>query len=273
MARKVLSVILFLIPLLLNSQVVASFETDNPEGEYCTGDTVFFTNTSSNYSSSHWFFGDNTDTWIENPYHIYTDTGAFTVKLVVYDDNGNKDSTTKQIFVNPSPGLHLINDSGNQALIARTEIPSAFEWFYNGEASGQTDSIVYYYESGVYKVIATTDAGCKDSASLTVSLDNGTSTSGDSLTITVANNILTPDIQDGKNDVLYINGLSTFSHPCTVLIYNKAGRLVYKNEDYSNFDGFNGTDMSGKRLPAGTYYYIIRSQGRKTATGYIDIIR
>jgi PKD repeat protein len=56
----------------------------------CLGGPVKFSDLSSNYPNAwYWDFGDgNTDT-IQNPIHVYTDTGTYTVMMVVFNNNGS----------------------------------------------------------------------------------------------------------------------------------------------------------------------------------------
>ncbi len=49
-------------------------------------DTVIFTNLSSNATSYVWDFGDNTTSTEENPIHLYTSSGTFTVVLTATND-------------------------------------------------------------------------------------------------------------------------------------------------------------------------------------------
>ncbi len=258
------------------TQLTAQIGIDRTDATYCLGDTVFFTNNSTGtYVTSYWDFGDGTDTWTENPIHVYQSTGTFTVQLIITDTAANKDTATITITVNPAPNLQLINDPVRQTLTARVDDPAntTFRWFFNGDSTNATDSIIYYFESGNYAVVATNQYGCSDSAAIDINLNTGTyTTTEDSLAIIVANNILTPN-NDGINDVLFIKNLSTFPAPCQVLIYNQWGVLVYRNDNYTNLGGFDGRDNKGRWLPSGTYYYVIKSQGKKTATGFIDLIR
>ncbi len=268
---------IFILSILLSiagfagAQPSASFSV---EGNLCTGDTLTFTNNSTAFSIAHWNFGDNTDTWIDSPKHIYDSAGNYTVVLTVFDSNGDSSRTSQSITINLTPTVTLSQNNAEQSLTAHSDISGVtFQWLFNADTTNEIDSLIYYYEDGTYTVIATTSDGCSASAFKTISLQSGSSASEDTLQISVANNILTPDVQDGANDVLFIKGLSNFQNPCSVAIYNSWGQLVYYNQDYTNLGGFDGTASDGKKLAAGTYYYIIKSEGRKTATGYIDLIR
>jgi len=67
---------------------------------------------------------------------------------------------------------------------------------------------------------------------------------------------------DGKNDGFRIEGIENYRKN-TLKIFNRWGVLVYQKEGYTNADPFTGysngrsTIESGKKLPQGTYYYIL----------------
>lgn len=273
MNKILLLIILFVFPIFAQAQLTASFTTSSP---LCVNDTVFFTNTSTGtYALSHWEFGDGTDTWTNNPKHFFKSTGDFSVKLTIIDNSGTNDNTTNVLTINPVPSISLINDDIMQSLTVHSiETTLTYKWVFNADTTAETDSVIYYLESGLFTVVATNSFTCSASAAIKISLgDTNRTGTDDTLSVIVKNNILTPDIQDGANDILFVDELSSFINTCSVSIYNKWGQLVYLNNDYTNLGGFEGKDNRGTNLDAGTYYYIIRSQGRKTATGYIDLIR
>ncbi len=273
MLKKIFYLIIITMPLVSFSQVTSDFTMDIPSGNYCLGDTVFFINNSSgNYVISYWEFGDGMDTWSINPYHIFDTTGTFEVTLTVTDENGASNSTTKTINIFPTPVVSLVDDKFLHTITVQTlETGLTYQWLFNADTTAESDTIVYYLESGTYTVLATNQNGCTTSKSLLINL--GEKNKEDSLLIVVKNNILTPGIQDGANDVLFIADLSDFVGNCQVVIYNKLGQMVYKNDNYTNVGGFEGKDNGGNELDAGTYYYIIKNEHKKTATGYIDLIR
>jgi len=75
---------------------------------------------------------------------------------------------------------------------------------------------------------------------------------------------------DGINDTWNIRHLSDYAQS-TIDIFDRYGRIVYKATGYNTpWDG----KLSGKDLPVGTYYYIIRpGSGRKVTTGSVTILR
>lgn len=275
MTKKIIITLIFIYPILVFSQVTASFSTLANKNNYCTTDTIFFKNSSTGASLIyHWEFGDNTDTWAKEPYHIYTKSGTFTVKLTVTNNTGAEHSTTAEFVISETPEITLTDDiSFSKITVVSTQTDLTYVWSFNNQDISQSGSELFYLESGIYTVRVTNSNSCSSKKSINVTIGNTGTTVDDSLRIIVSNNILTPDIKDGANDVMFIEGLNGYKFPCIVTIYNKWGQLIYNNNSYSNTDGFRGIDNNGRNLDAGTYYYIIKNKNRKTATGYIDLIR
>jgi len=72
------------------------------------GDSVFFTNLSQNATSYSWDFGDNTTSSEENPVHLYSTSGTFTVILTAMNDG--ESSTFSDLISVSKP---LIKIDGN----------------------------------------------------------------------------------------------------------------------------------------------------------------
>lgn len=276
MIQKVTIYLLLILPLVVFSQPTASFTINHSNNIYCLGDTVVITNTSQNYTISYWTFGDGTDTWTQNPKHVYQSSGSFTINLIVRDNSGNTSNFFLNITINLSPTIDLINNKTLQTISAQTTGGTSFNyiWYFNNVPTAEINPVVYYFESGLYSTKVTNEFQCSDSAAIVIDLSSSNpGNEDDSLKIIVENNILTPDNNDGINDVLFIKELSKYSSTCEVQVFNKWGQIVYSNSNYTNLGGFQGKDNAGKQLNAGTYYYIIKSNNRKTTTGYIDLIR
>lgn len=110
-----------------------------------------------------------------------------------------------------------------------------------------------------YKLTVTTDQGCHNDASVTVTVVNH---------ITIPNTF-TPNA-DGYNDLWAIKYLDAYTN-CQVSVYNRNGGLVYQSKGYNT--AWNGTS-GGKPLPAGVYYYIIDlKDGKQPLSGNVTIIR
>jgi gliding motility-associated-like protein len=67
----------------------------------CIGENILFTVQSlSAGTTAVWYFGDGTTSTSLSPTHAYSSLGSFTVKLVVTDIHGCKDSLTKTPYIN-----------------------------------------------------------------------------------------------------------------------------------------------------------------------------
>lgn len=86
-----------------NLRVIANFMADTTFGK--TPLTIRFINNSVNASRVLWNFGDSTTSSELNPTHVFYDNGlmhkAFTVQLIVYGQDGSKDSMSVGVFVLP----------------------------------------------------------------------------------------------------------------------------------------------------------------------------
>lgn len=93
---------------------IANFTVSSNSG--CQSSQLFnFQNTSLNYDSCLWDFGDGTTSSLINPQHVYTISGVFSVTLIAYKKAyGCSDTKTQAalITVNPKPNLsYVVNDS------------------------------------------------------------------------------------------------------------------------------------------------------------------
>jgi len=141
----------------------------------CIGDTAKFTNgsTGGTVLSAFWNFGDNTTSTAYNPQHIYTQTGAFTVTLIVTDTVGCSDTSTLVINVTKPQASFTMNDSVAvcpplQVLFTSTSQNAAsYVWnFGNNNTAVIANPANLYTTSGDYTVslIAVNSHGCRDTA-------------------------------------------------------------------------------------------------------------
>ncbi len=87
------------------------------------------------------------------------------------------------------------------------------------------------------------------------------------------NNAFSPN-DDGTNDFWYIDNLINYM-PNTVYVYNRWGNEVNKIENYDNINAYwDGTDVSGKALPNGTYFYVVITENQlQNQAGWVQIVR
>jgi gliding motility-associated-like protein len=70
----------------------------------CYGQTVTFTDLSTNANGWLWLYGDGGRDTIQNPIHLYADTGTFTVNLIA-KNNGCPDTITKLKIITVNPPI------------------------------------------------------------------------------------------------------------------------------------------------------------------------
>lgn len=148
----------------------ASFTLNKSIG--CAPLMVNFTNTSSNFNSCMWYFGNTNTSAANNPTTVYTTPGLYTVSLVVFGSNGQKDSTTQTITVvdNPIANFSVSQTIGcaqNNSFQFTNSSANAVSYiwdFGDGTSSIDPSPIHTYLNAGIYnvKLIATSTYGCQD---------------------------------------------------------------------------------------------------------------
>ena len=129
---------------------------------------------------------------------------------------------------------------------------------------------------GDYEFIYTEPGSCGNNITVYVNVNDDCivlpcSTEG---TIEISKVVTAND--DGVNDVFTISDVASCGFTAEVQIFNRWGKMVYKSENYqNNWKGYHDnsglTIGSNNKLPAGTYYYIVKiiGSGYKPITGYI----
>lgn len=160
------------------SSVSASFTatTTFVNNSGCPPVIASFTNTSVNYVSSYWDFGDGSFSTIANPSHTYTYAGIYKVKLKVTGDAGTTDEYEHEVEVK-GPYATIATSSNGGCLTKEIEFRVSataavnFAWdFTDGFVMETTDSIIRhtFKEPGIYKprLILSDQSGCKGTAFL-----------------------------------------------------------------------------------------------------------
>jgi len=156
--------------VVVNPMPVSGF-TISPAIQCLTGNSFSFTNTSTvsgGTTTSNWTFGNGSTSINQNPTNSYTSVGAYTVKLISTSNNGCKDSTTRDVRVDPSPtasitvGPYRSIHPGLLTNISATIAPAGtaykYTWYRNNqvlpnETTTAVDSIGYILWSGAYKMM------------------------------------------------------------------------------------------------------------------------
>ncbi|MEQ9063768.1 MAG: gliding motility-associated C-terminal domain-containing protein [Vicingaceae bacterium] len=238
---------------------VASITPNGPT-EFCEGNDVLLT-----AAGGPGYLWSTSDT-IESI--TVGNTGQFTV--VVTDTlTGCSDADTIDVVAFPLPNI----DAGTDVVIQlgqSTQLNASggltYEWT---PKTGLDDGFIANpnaspIDTTVYFVTSIDSNGCGGTDSVIVFIIIPPDTSG-APTFT---NLFTPN-GDGHNDTWNITGRIKCSQ-CKVAIYNRYGQEVYQDEDYS--DDWEGT-FNGKKLPDGTYYYVVSTEIGKIYKGAITILR
>ncbi len=76
---------------------------------------------------------------------------------------------------------------------------------------------------------------------------------------------------DGVNDVWLIDGIDLFPDN-EAMIFNRWGDKINEFRHYGQNGVFwDGTNKNGKKVPDGTYYYVLKIKDVKSFTGWIQV--
>jgi gliding motility-associated-like protein len=148
----------------------AAFTT--PASQCISNNNFSFVNTSTSAATYLWYFGDGTTSIAQNPTHSYVTANNFTVKLIVTNSNGCKDSVSNVLNVYPKPIPAFTTAtpqclSTNNFTFTNTSTGGATYVWHFGD--GSTSTIInpthtYSIASGYsVKLVVTSANGCKDS--------------------------------------------------------------------------------------------------------------
>jgi gliding motility-associated-like protein len=166
----------------VDSITKASFViTSNPKAAFiadsvsCPTAKVFFTNRSNalNYTSV-WDFGDSTGSNLNSTFHVYADTGKYTIKLKITDQYGCSDSLIKtdHIKLDRPRASFTLNDSISSCIPFEVRFTNNSHYFTNvnwdlgGGISNLLDPVQFYNKPGDYpiRLIVTSPGYCYDTA-------------------------------------------------------------------------------------------------------------
>ncbi|MBI3142044.1 MAG: PKD domain-containing protein, partial [Bacteroidetes bacterium] len=150
----------------------------------CEGNLMQFTNTSSaltgtSLKSFAWTFGDGGSSALKNPTNTYSNSGGYNVRMIATDSRNCSDTVLTALTVSPNPAADFSYANAcaydalaltNKSTISSGTI-AAYAWdFGNNTGSSSASPSVTYGTAGYYqvKMVATSSAGCKDSATKTV---------------------------------------------------------------------------------------------------------
>ncbi|MFY0674272.1 MAG: PKD domain-containing protein [Bacteroidia bacterium] len=150
----------------------------------CEGNLMQFTNTTTaqtgtTLSGFAWTFGNGGTSTLKNPTNTYSTSGTYNVRLIATDSRNCSDTTLTTLSVSPNPSANFTYSNAcayDTVKFANTSSISSgsltgFSWDFGNNTSASTRQTSNVYgTSGFYqvKMIAESDAGCKDSVTKTV---------------------------------------------------------------------------------------------------------
>lgn len=220
----------------------------------CIGDTALFTASAVHGLNYAWQFGDGQSSTLQNPLHVYTTSGAVTVRLIATNPNtcNGADTLTKTVFVAPLPTADFTFSPNPPVPNTATQFQNLslgavqYGWdFGDGGSSIEENPVHQYLRTGTYKtcLTATSRLGCK--ARVCKDVPAIVSPLVDVPTAFSPNG-------DGSNDVLYVRGgaIKTME----LKIYNRWGELVF--ETHRQDMGWDGT-YKGQPQEMDAYAFIL----------------
>lgn len=137
----------------------------------CEGEETIFVNTSSTSAGSivttNWDFNDGSGSVLSEPRHVFASSGTFSVTLTVVDANGDFDSYTTDVIVNPKPDVSFVLSSSDQCESTTFEFTNAsaipapgvidtYLWDFGDGATATTEDATHDYAApGTYTVSLT----------------------------------------------------------------------------------------------------------------------
>lgn len=251
-------------------------------GPRCAPALVQFTDLSSADSPIFyaWDFGDGGTSSLQNPSHLYSDPGNYSVGLGIYTAEGCIDTLylMKQdlVTIHPSP-VSQFNIDPKQTDICHAEITftdqssgasSIFYWFDDTTYFSNQANIEYTYTtSGWHRPmqIATNEFGCKDTSYQELYIEPF---------VIYIPNTFTPDGNEFNHDFNAKFALEVSEWE--LKIYNRWGELLYVSNDPEI--GWDGS-YEGKLVQEGTYAYILRyvscekPDAWQMITGHVNLLK
>ncbi len=133
--------------------------------------TVEFNDTSTNNPVNwKWYFGDGDSSSIQNPTHVYPDTGSYNVQLITTNINGCKDTLIKSVLLSDTLDgtfTYTVAPCTNEVQFSgAANIPIGnWKWYFgDGDSSSIQNPIHAYSDTGIYvvKLVVNSGVACVD---------------------------------------------------------------------------------------------------------------
>ncbi len=162
---------------------IESIYIDKPTASFsstgtCAGSVISFLDNSS-YSTGtitawQWNFGDGTTSTVQNPSHIYSFSGSYTVNLIVTSSSGSFANISNVLVIASKPLVQFLGDAlagcsphfVNFSNLSVAPAGSTYLWNFGDNLTSTSETPSHtYLESGVFpvKLVVTSLNGCSDS--------------------------------------------------------------------------------------------------------------
>jgi gliding motility-associated-like protein len=220
----------------------------------CSGTTLTMSNQVANPGATYiWTFGDGSGSDQAAPSHLYTQTGLYTVKLVLTSSDGcvSEGIVTDSVLIyDPSVAAFESSPSSVSELTPtvrfKNEAVNAHTWkweFGDQHGSDDWDPVHTYDVKGSYLVTLRTMSihGCRDSVQKRVEIVPEFSF--------YVPNAFTPN-GDGINDIF--NGKGEEIVDFSMIIFDRWGNLIYSTDDKDT--GWDGRANGGSEIAQNDVY-------------------
>lgn len=151
----------------------------SPDTLTCLGSSVqFYNETALTSMTSEWFFGDGSGSLLNNPNHLYSDTGAYAVSLKVTDATGCSDSVGINNFVTIKRTIasFAVSDSVGGCTPFKVDLTNTSNfyesstWDFGNSMSTAPNPSTTYQQAGTYTVTLAVKGrgGCTDTTQRSV---------------------------------------------------------------------------------------------------------
>jgi gliding motility-associated-like protein len=197
--------------------------------------------------------------------------GTYTLTRSETDIDGNEFITTSEITVIPVPVANAGPDITLQYVFQIRMAADEPKLYEEGKWTIATGSA--YFEDDTDPNTLITGLGLGENILLWTVSDGICPVSEDFISVKVFDleipTLITPN-GDPYNEYFLIRGIETLGIT-NLIIYDRRGVQVYKDDNYEN--DWNGLNKNGMKLPDDTYFYSLKLQNGRSASGYVVIKR
>ena len=220
----------------------------------------------------------NTGLVVSNDAPVVYPIGLTVVTWTAIDAYGNTSTATQDVnvFDTVAPVIDLVDIDFTLDALGEGDI--VFDDIDNGTTDNcgiatitlsQTDFNCDNVGNNVVTVTVTDNSGNVSTEEVNVFVNASAFCGDDSWDGPAVPEAFTPN-DNGINDYFVVPGLDGYNVR-ELTVFDRYGGVVYESNLYNN--DWDGTNMSGDRLPDATYYYILTITGGKTKAGYVYINR